>query len=165
MKTIIGVDPGVNGGMCMMTPHYPTEVFSFSDKTVDEVCDTMVAWARAAKERGAVSVYLEKVHSMPDNGHVQAFTFGKVYGGPLFGFKCMGLTVYHPTPQLWMGAMECMTGGDKGVTYRKAKAMWPDFFVGKTKAWGLSIADAMLIAEYGRRWEELGMERGHNANR
>jgi hypothetical protein len=153
-KTIIGVDPGVNGGMCMVTHGYPMEVFSFSGKTVDEVCAAMVAWTRAAKERGAVSVYLEKVHSMPDNGHVQAFTFGKVYGGLLFGFKCMGLTVYHPTPQLWMEAMECMTGGDKLVTLRKAKAMWPDFFVGKTKAWGLSIADAMLIAEYGRRWEE-----------
>ena len=149
-KTIIGVDPGVNGGMCLLTPGYPIEVYSFTGKTVDEVCTTMVAWARAARERGPVSVFLEKVHSMPDNGHVQAFTFGKVYGGPLFGFKCLGLPVYHPTPQLWMERMECMTGGDKMVTYKKAKAMWPHIFEGKTKAWGLSVADAMLIAEYGR---------------
>ena len=154
MKTIIGVDPGVNGGMCLLTPHYPMEVFSFSNKTVDEVCAAMVAWTRAAKERGAVSVYLEKVHSMPTDGHVGAFTFGKVYGGLLFGFKCLGCEIMHPTPQLWMEAMECMTGGDKGVTLRKAKAMWPEMFVGKTKPWCLSVADAMLIAEYGRRWEE-----------
>ena len=47
--------------------------------------------------------------------------------------------------------MGCMTGGDKMVTYKKAREMWPAMFEGSTKAWGLSVADAMLIAEYGRR--------------
>lgn len=158
MKTIIGVDPGVNGGMCVMDVGSQTDeigtilaLYSFSGRTVDQVVEAMKFEAKFHPG----PVYLEKVHSMPTDGHVGAFTFGKVYGGLLFGFKCLGLQTYSPTPQLWMQRMECMTGGNKMVTLNKAKAMWPHILEGKTKAWGLSVADAMLIAEYGRRVENL----------
>ena len=49
------------------------------------------------------------------------------------------------TPAKWQGAMGCRTKGDKNVTKRKAQDLFPGVKV--THA----IADALLIAEWGRR--------------
>ncbi len=44
-----------------------------------------------------------------------------------------------------MKTLDCMTGGDKNVTKRKAQELFPEIKV--THA----IADALLIGEYARR--------------
>lgn len=50
-------------------------------------------------------------------------------------------------PIKWQVFMECRTQGDKKITHRKAKELFPAIKVTH------SVADALLIAEYGRRQE------------
>ena len=149
--SVIGVDPGVNGGIAVLDDRGEVSALvSFSGMTVDQAVGAM----REISARWLNSnVYLEKVAYKKGDGPQGSFTFGKVYGGLLFGFKCLGMNVINVTPMLWMSAMSCMTGGNKDVTWHKARDMWPEAFLGRTKGWGLAIADAMLIAEFGRRQE------------
>ena len=159
MKSIIGVDPGVNGGMVMMAFNGEVEdVYSFSGQTVDEVVARMGEMSEYIKNQKEIiprgvkgRVYLEKVTYIKGDGGMGAFTFGKVFGGLLFGFKALGMDVILVPPVLWQSRLECMTGGNKNVTWNKAKEIWPTVFSGQTKGWGLSVADALLIAEYGRQ--------------
>jgi hypothetical protein len=56
-----------------------------------------------------------------------------------------GLPFELVSPAMWQRAMGCLSGGDKNVTKRKAQELFPDLYI--THA----TADALLIAEYGRR--------------
>jgi len=49
------------------------------------------------------------------------------------------------TPQSWMKALGCMTGGDKKISKAKAQALFPQLKITN------DMADALLIAEYCRR--------------
>jgi len=88
---------------------------------------------------------IEKVHSSPQMGVVSAFSFGKSFGFCEAVLVAAGVRYELATPQKWMKAMGCMTGGDKKISKARAQALFPDVKV--THA----IADALLIAEYARR--------------
>ena len=56
-----------------------------------------------------------------------------------------GIPFERVRPQQWQKSLGCLTKGDKNVTKRKAQELFPMMKV--THA----TADALLIAEYGRR--------------
>jgi crossover junction endodeoxyribonuclease RuvC len=91
--------------------------------------------------------YLEKVHSWPGRGQgaPAIFTFGKNYGlliGVLFALR---IPYDYVQPEKWQRALQCLTGGDKNVSKSAAQRLFPDEHI---THWS---ADALLIAEYGRR--------------
>ncbi|MCQ9208866.1 MAG: hypothetical protein NG712_05760, partial [Omnitrophica bacterium] len=74
-----------------------------------------------------------------------AFTFGKNMGwweGVLVALQIPFQRVY---PLKWQTFMSCRTGGNKNISKARAQELFPKIKV--THA----IADALLIAEYGRR--------------
>lgn len=79
------------------------------------------------------------------------FTFGQGYGflrGVMVGID---LKFYEVRSQVWMKKLNCFTGGQKHITREKAQQLFPEMKKDITD----SIADALLIAEYGRSfWEE-----------
>lgn len=157
MIPLIGIDPGVNGAMAMINAEAPQPkllaIYPFTDQTVDQLVYMMTIWTDFVKAQAPAhrTVYLEKVCQISGDGPQGAFTFGKVYGGLLFGFKALGMTVLSPTPQLWMSRLDCLTGGNKKVTANKAKQIFPGVLDGKLQSYVNAVSDAMLIAEYGRR--------------
>ena len=99
---------------------------------------------------GSCVAYIESVHSMPKQGVSSTFTFGRNYGF-LRGCLCALEIPYHEvTPQKWQKALECLSHGDKNVTKARAQQLFPKLKI--THA----IADALLIAEYGRRQQVTG---------
>lgn len=136
---IVGIDPGASGAIVVHDGEFLPEFVKLSG-TEGDVCGFLRGFYA-----GRMFAYIERVHSMPGQGVSSSFKFGQSYGflrGILTGF---GIPFEEVTPQKWQKAMGCMSKGDKNVTKSKAQQLFPNVKV--THA----IADALLIAEYGRR--------------
>ena len=89
--------------------------------------------------------YLEKVGYIKGDGGKGSFTFGKVYGVLYAAAAGAGLEVKDVYPMAWQSFLQCATGGNKNVSKARAQGLWPHLKITH------HIADALLIAEYGRR--------------
>ena len=134
----MGIDPGATGGVVIRTAD-DAFVLNMSKKTEADIYEWMVDHPRPAM------CYLEKVHSMPGQGVTSMFTFGQNYGFLRGLLIARGIPFEEVSPAKWQGYLGCKTKGDKNITKAKAQQLFPDIKV--THA----IADALLIAEYGRR--------------
>jgi hypothetical protein len=140
MKLHIGIDPGLSGGIAFI----PTTGEPWAHKmpeTDRDLYDLLRDSTRDSEARAVV----ELVHSSPQMGVKSAFTFGEGYGRLGMALTALGVPYERVRPQAWQKAMGCLTKGDKNVSKRKAQELFPTLKI--THA----IADALLIAEYGRR--------------
>jgi Holliday junction resolvasome RuvABC endonuclease subunit len=151
-EIIIGIDPGMNGGMACITGYGPTTIYTFTDKTRTDICDELRAWAGDGDEftRQDCFAYIELVHTMPKQGVVSSGKFMKNYGVLLGALATLKVPHEEVSPAKWQRALGCLSHGDKNVTKAKAQELFPS--IKCTHA----ISDALLIAEYGRR-QRLGL--------
>lgn len=140
MKLFIGVDPGLSGGLAMVGDKGVVEVTKMPG-TERDLLDVLKDWRYSLD----VHATLEFVRSSPQMGVASAFKFGVGYGGLRMALVATGIPFDEVTPQKWQKVMQCRSGGDKNVTKRRAQELFPEVKV--THA----IADALLLAEYGRR--------------
>jgi crossover junction endodeoxyribonuclease RuvC len=146
--TIIGIDPGTNGGIAWITDGKPC---------VEKMPDTLQdLWELIQNIRAVSSLplgigetkamaYIEQVHSSPQMGVKSAFTFGNGFGHLEMALTAAGIPFTRIRPQVWQKELGCLTKGDKNVTKRKAQELFPSLKV--THA----TADALLIAKYGTK--------------
>lgn len=142
---VIGVDPGVSGGIACIDADNRAWASKMPETETDLLEHLREIQALSAEH--FTCCYVEQVWSRPTDGGVQAFKFGKSYGTILGILAAMSFRREFVSPQKWQTALGCRTGGDKNVSKRKAQELFPDLRI--THA----IADALLIAEYGRRTE------------
>ncbi|HOX08201.1 MAG TPA: hypothetical protein PK280_17535 [Planctomycetota bacterium] len=152
MRWIIGIDPGLDGGLAAISPEglhlaaMPTAAVG-KHRQIDE--QAIVSWLLA--HHPAV-VFIEHVGARPGQGVVSMFTFGTGWG--LVRGICAGMALPYEMvrPQEWQGKM--LAGQPKGAEYLVASRLWP------SADWKASdraqkahegMVDAALIAEYGRR--------------
>lgn len=150
-QTIIGIDPGVGGGFAFLEADTGDVISTATMPETDrDLLDLLQPYAMAAR------CYLETVHAMPPTIR------GKKVGGSVGNFKlgqsdgrlCMALAAHcipydRIAPVKWQTAMQCRTEGDKRVSRKRAQELFPHIKV--THA----VADALLLAEYGRRQQPL----------
>lgn len=141
---IIGIDPGKDGGIAAVWKGVPDAIKM--PPTPHDVADYLAGY-KATEIAGPIKAYIEKVHSMPKQGVASSFTFGQGYGVLIGALSALCIPYELVTPQTWQKAMGCMTKGDKNVSKAAAQRLFPS--IKMTHA----IADALLIAEYGRRTE------------
>ena len=143
---VIGIDPGTNGGIAWITDGEPcVEKMPDSLRDLwDLICD-ITNHPRSTVDGRKYKAYIEQVHSSPQMGVKSAFTFGNGFGHLEMALTAAGIPFERVRPQVWQKAMGCMTKGDKNVSKRKAQELFPSLRVNHY------IADALLIAEYGRR--------------
>lgn len=145
----LGLDPGVSGGIAVLTER--GEIVSL-DKMPTTELDLVLLLTHydmryAAPHQLAVAfAVIERVHSMPKQGHNGAFTFGKNYGSLLTALTACRIPFDLVTPQKWQQAMGCLTKGDKNVSKRRAQQLFPN-----APTITHAHADALLIAEFCRR--------------
>jgi crossover junction endodeoxyribonuclease RuvC len=135
--TIVGIDPGQSGGLAFLTDGAANAV-AFKDVTPHD----LVALLKVATINKA---YLEGVNAMPRQGVVSTFKFGMNYGWWQGALTALGIPYERVYPLKWQTLMGCRTGRDKNVSKRRAQELFPRIKI--THA----VADALLIAEYGRR--------------
>jgi hypothetical protein len=144
---VMGVDPGCEGGVVVLKGDGAVAWLApfHGAMTHTEFVGTVTAGLVALRAELSRAVVVEKVGVMPKDGRKGANTFGRVDGLIRGALLALSYAPIDATPMLWQAAMECLTGGNKNVTKRRAKEIWPGI------KWTHNTADAALIAEYGRR--------------
>lgn len=143
MINIIGIDPGNSGAIAYFNIYTDRNEIDFIklSSTESDIYEFLFKYDHYKN----VFAYIENVHSMPKQGVVSAFTFGKNFGFLIGLLTALKIPYEFVTPQKWQKAMGCLSKGDKNITKAAAQRLFPNIKI--THA----IADALLIAEYGRR--------------
>ena len=154
----IGIDPGKGGGIAVLDDERdPAACACKMPETERDLWDFICAQNPSVV--GRIHAFVEKVQAAPAPvrdaaGDVQgfarmgaksAFTFGQGYGSIRMALVAAGIPFEEVSPIRWQTAMACRTRGDKNVSKARAQQLFPGLKI--THA----IADALLIAEYGRR--------------
>jgi crossover junction endodeoxyribonuclease RuvC len=138
----IGIDPGKSGALVALRDDGSISSFIKGDETEHDIA----FWLRASAAGGnGVVATLERVGAMPGQGVSSTFKFGQSFGFLKGILTALAIPYCEVGPVKWQNAMSCRTGGDKNVSKSAAQRLWPD------KKITHAIADALLIAEYGRR--------------
>lgn len=138
---MLGIDPGYSG--CVVSLHRETgEVDGLIN--LSETPHDIAEFVRA-RSLSIDKAYLEKVGAMPRQGVSSTFKFGTSYGFCLGLLTSLLVPFEEVTPAKWQQAMKCRSGGDKKITKAAAQRLFPRIKVTHKNA------DALLIAEYGRR--------------
>ena len=145
----IGIDPGKNGGIAYIKG---SEIYvkPYSNDNLMDVCEKMTSYSVSQSE--PCKCVLEKVNAMPGQGVVSMFNFGQN-----FGFIQGALTTrYIPfelvPPQKWK--KEFSVTSDKNTSIEVCKRLFPNVNLKATERCKKDhdgMAEALLIAEYGRR--------------
>jgi crossover junction endodeoxyribonuclease RuvC len=154
MLSIAGIDPGKSGAIAvidhngLMVVDCPTIIVN-DKKQFDE--RGMARLFKGIISEKNVMVFMELVHAMPGQGVVSMFSFGQGYGIWLGILACCDVSYELVTPQTWKRHMLCGISGkdNKAKSVIAAKRLFPE--CGQWKKKDHNRADALLIAEWGRR--------------
>lgn len=144
---VLGVDPGVRGGLAILRADGSVaHVLALRpDMGEREVVDQVVLAAHLLDAYGSNVCFFEKVGFKRGDGGKGSFTFGGIAKGLAWALMARGVNPRYVYPAMWQAALGCLTAGNKNVSKAKAQEMFPNEKI--THA----VADALLIAEYGRR--------------
>jgi hypothetical protein len=161
---ILGVDPGMSGGIARLKQEgaswYPSALpMPSTERAIVDYLWSLHQEAR--KEEIEIICFLEHIQPMPiikrskgpkgetreevNPGLNQIGNFMKHYGFLRGCLISIGIPVEDIRPQAWQKLLGCMTRGNKNVSKAKAQQLFPTLQVTH------KIADALLIAEAGRK--------------
>lgn len=148
-RKIIGIDPGVNGGIA---------VYSCDVKKIVEVAkmpgtpQELLTFLRVYKCNSVC--YLERVQGMPGNSASAMFNFGRGFGQIEMALLALKIPYTEITPQKWQKELQLGHKGSKTSTQWKnklkerAQQLYPNLKI------TLATSDSLLIVEYGRLTEK-----------
>ena len=140
----IGVDPGKNGGIAIIDSD-GVIAFPFSEERL------LIELDGIAQEYECIC-YLEHVHAMPKQGVSSTFNFGMNFGIIQGVLKAYAIPYELVTPQKWKKEFSCTS--DKNTSIEVCKRLFPNVNLKATEKCRKDhdgMAEALLIAEYGRR--------------
>jgi len=145
LQTVIGIDPGLSGGIAVVCGN-ATAAY----RTPETARDLFELLAKLSPG----TAFCEKVNAGPKMGSSAAFKFGQSVGELRMACVAAGLRLEYVTPQKWQKEFGLIVKGrglGQGDTDKKNrnKARAQELFPGIKITH--AIADALLIAEYGRR--------------
>lgn len=148
-KCYVGIDPGKSGGIASIT-ETASGIVAKATKMPETDADIFdcIKYNNIDPEVGTIAL-IEKVHSMPKQGVVSTFTFGKNFGALKMALTACGMPFMEVTPQKWQRGLDIpkKKKEETQTLYKTrlkevAQQLFPDIKV--TKA----ISDALLIAWY-----------------
>lgn len=147
MKKYIGIDPGVHGGIAVLSADGSVVEVAKMPTTPMDLLDFL------SKYKEDSFCVLERVGGMPGNGGSAMFNFGKGYGHLQMALLALGIPTNDVTPNKWEKSFQLGSSGKYGKTEWKnrLKAKAQQLFPSLGRKITLATCDALLIAEYGRR--------------
>lgn len=145
----IGIDPGKNGGIAVMQT-YINQIQKVGVKCYSD--EDLLSILKDAEECLQAVCYLENVHAMPKQGVSSTFNFGMNFGFIQGVLKAYGIPYELVTPQKWKKEFSCTS--DKNTSIEVCKRLFPNVNLKATERCKKDhdgMAEALLIAEYGRR--------------
>ena len=140
----IGIDPGKNGGIAIIDSD-GVIAFPFSEERL------LIELDGIAQEYECIC-YLEHVHAMPKQGVSSTFNFGMNFGFIQGVLKAYEIPYELVTPQKWKKEFSCTS--DKNTSIEVCKRLFPYVNLKATERCKKDhdgMAEALLLAEYGRR--------------
>ena len=151
MKKIIGIDPGLAGGIAVMDEsHRVIEVVNMPDTPMD-ILDFLRKY-----EPSECVAYLEDVgKGIPGQSSSATAKFARHNGHLEMALLALNIRTFKVTPQKWQKMYQLGRSGDYGKAEWKnrLKAKAQELFPDLGKKVTLKTADALLIALYGLRQE------------
>ena len=146
----IGIDPGKNGGIAYMVdgPRFFVHTLPYSDDKLLTELNSFSLYDYKQK----VVCFLENVHAMPKQGVSSTFNFGKNFGFIQGVLRAYNIPYELVTPQKWKKEFSCTS--DKNTSIEVCKRLFPSVNLKATERCRKDhdgMAEALLIAEYGRR--------------
>jgi crossover junction endodeoxyribonuclease RuvC len=146
----IGIDPGLDGGIACITED---GVYCWRMPTIKIGTKRMVLTQGVRQtivDFGAVDlVMLEDVNAnaIPVKSNGSAFAFGRGYGRVETVVECLDRPYAYVSSPTWTKALGVTKGAGKAEHIAVAARLFPNYRDALTDG----MADALLIAEYGRR--------------
>ncbi|MED5607808.1 hypothetical protein VV867_08920 [Pseudomonas sp. JH-2] len=153
---IVGIDPGLSGCIVLLGPNN-TYLRHLHMPTMKLGSKNRVNGAAVAAFLGAQPLhhaYLEQVGAMPGGGErtmgaASAFSFGHGAGVVEGLLQGLGIPYTLVQPQVWK-RRAALQGQDKDAARTRAIQLYPGVRDLDLKGKGQALADAMLIARFGR---------------
>lgn len=143
----IGIDPGKNGGIaCMKEGCADLDVVPYDDEILINNLHIIYKYSIPCV------CYLEQVHAMPKQGVSSTFNFGMNFGFIQGVLRAYNIPYELVTPQKWKKEFSCTS--DKNTSISVCKRLFPGVNLRRTEKCTKDhdgMAEALLIAEYGRR--------------
>lgn len=146
----IGIDPGKSGAMAAINSETGRVLVRPFDPAEYNI--SLGEFALNGKKCFAV---VERVSAMPGQGVVGVFNFGQNFGYIQGLLEAHGIPYELVRPQAWKRAFGCTK--DKNTSLAVCRRLFPDVCLKRTancKKDDDGIAEALLMAEYGRRTYE-----------
>ena len=149
-RPVIGIDPGLSGGIAILEDDkvrlekMPVLVDSKTGRR--HVC--VVKLKEILSASLPAFVVLEKAQPMPRDGSMGSFRYGECFGTISAVVEMLGMECLQVHPATWKTAMQL-----KGATKDDSRAMATEI-VGKdvfSKKNSHNLAEALLLAQYGRK--------------
>ena len=162
----IGIDPGLSGAVAVIFPSGDPKVYDTPTLQIESNGKTRNRYnaarmslllsdykdSRSGPARGPdVLAVLEAVHSLPKQGVASSFIFGEGLGIWKGILAAYGIPVEMVSPQRWKKEMLADQGKDKSASRYKAIALFPQVASQLNRVKDDGRAEALLMAEYGRR--------------
>lgn len=156
---VIGIDPGVRGAVVVLKggdiesvedcPFVTVRVNGKNRTRCDAagMADLLRPFVGGDEKP---HVFLEQVNAHPKQGVTSMFTFGTAYGMWLGILAAMRVPFTLVTPVAWKKATMAGMAKEKDASRVRAAQLYPDIS-GQLGPKTAGRADALLIAEYGRR--------------
>ena len=166
MCNIIGIDPGVSGGIALLESDGYLTVWDMPVNEVELKTKTKKGklkkrkyldgevFADIIEDFGGVA-YLEQVGPQPNDGAIQAFAFGDSYGGVRCVLEAFRIPLVLVRPQKWKATLALRKG--KAGAALAAQDIFPgchDMWHGPRGGLIDGRCEAALIAHYGRIMED-----------
>ena len=147
---IMGLDPGHSGGIALLVPPPDKNTLVWSFNKTATLRDLWVVIGGCASFN--VHAYMEDVHSFPSQGVKSMFTFGRHYGNLEAFLTAHQISFDRVQPPVWQRGfgLTKRKGETKVRKKNRHKALAQELFP-ELSCITHATADALLIAEYGRR--------------
>jgi len=148
---VIGIDPGASGAVVMLEDEMPIEWMAMPVYKVGSATRVNASELAHFLDQGKYvqHVYIEQVGAMPGQGVTSMFNFGHSCGTVMGVVGALGYPHTMVTPQKWKKNAS-LIGTDKEAARARAIQLWPEWRALDMKAKGQALADAALIARYGK---------------
>lgn len=160
MKYYLGIDPGQQGAFVLIdsskkivqVKKVPT--LQVGKKVHFDTLGIITFFTVVKNTYPSTHVFLEQISSAPDQGVTSMFSMGYGFGLLVGILTCVGLPVTQVRPAEWKGVLLKGIPKEKLASCVIASKLFPsseEVFRGPRGGLDHNIADALLIAEWGRR--------------
>jgi crossover junction endodeoxyribonuclease RuvC len=151
---IIGIDPGLSGGIAVLDNNKVIDLFDMpvmADGKKNKKQLNSALLAKLIKEKTSNSsesaVIVEQVNAMPGQGVTSMFNFGQTFGAIKGICATLELPIFFVRPSKWKKHFE-LINSSKDASRTKAIEMYPHLAQELSKKKDVNKSDAILIARF-----------------